>query len=154
MYIIQSSVYLYFGYRIFRVGTVLNKKCMESDLNSQALISAIATETTTPKDNKNISDTSSSMLVCSLAYYWMQRQMKGLDCHIQNLLQIWIWLFEELPQFELWLFIKTTFVWKKRTPRPRWQETSGKFQTAVFQKNSTLEETTITTNLVSSSGIH
>lgn len=89
---------LYFGYRIFRAGTVLNKKCMESGINSQALISAIAAETTMPKDNKNISDTSSSMLVCSLAFCWMQRQMKGLDYHIQNLPQIWIWLFEELSR--------------------------------------------------------
>jgi len=39
----------------------------------------------------------------------MQRQTKGLDSHIQNLLQIWVWLFEELPQLELSLFIKTTF---------------------------------------------
>lgn len=37
----------------------------------------------------------------------MQIQTKGIDNHIQNLLQIWIWLFEELSQLELRLFIET-----------------------------------------------
>lgn len=69
--------------------------------------------------------------------------MKGLDNHIQNTSQIWVWLFEELFQLELRLFIKTTFG-RRQLLNPEDKKTFPVSCEQLCQKNSKLEKTITT----------
>lgn len=71
----------FFCYRIFREGTVLKRKYRGRGQNSQALISAVVTEAAVLEDNKNMSETSPSMLLCTLAFCWTQTNERPWESH-------------------------------------------------------------------------
>lgn len=128
-----------FCYRIFRVRTVLKRKCMRRWKNSQALISAIVTETAVLEDNKTRSETSPRMPLSSLAFCWTQTNERP-ESHIQNTSQIWVWLFEELFQLELRLFIKTTFG-RRQLLNPEDKKLAQQVVNSYVSENSKLEKT-------------